>query len=404
MRKVIVLIALALVVGGLLFWSMGYAQGFIMISVGNEVVQLSLWMAVVVLLALWCVLRLVGWIFRSITRPGVQLWKNRKQGRAEKSRRQVLQGLESYYEGRWRDAKQGLMKSAPSSDAPALNYLVAAEAAAEMGNDQEAEEILTVAEKEIGGDSIALYLARARVLMRGRDYGRAAAVLRDVQQRQPKHPYALRLLKDALVQQQDWENLEKLLPDLRRTKAEPKDALDALEISTRRGVLDNFLQVDSVEQPLAQRLESLSQLWSNTPKAVRRNAELVTLYSKALENVGEHKNAETQLRQQINREWSGALVLNWVELETPVLPKKLTIAEAWLRSHQDSPELLLALGLICRRSELWGKAKDYLERAVKVGGSPQAYGELAAVMEQLGERSKSDEYYQAGLKSSLSLI
>ncbi|MEH6543306.1 MAG: heme biosynthesis HemY N-terminal domain-containing protein [Porticoccaceae bacterium] len=404
MRKVIVLIALALVVGGLLFWSMGYAQGFIMISVGNEVVQLSLWMTVVVLLALWCVLRLVVWIFRSITRPGVQLWKNRKQGHAEKSRRRVLQGLESYYEGRWRDAKQGLMKSAPSSDAPALNYLVAAEAAAEMGNDQEAEEILTVAEKEIGGDSIALSLARARVLMRGRDYGRAAAVLRDVQQRQPKHPYALRLLKDTLIQQQDWENLEKLLPDLRRTKAEPKDALDALEISTRRGVLDNFLQVDSVEQPLTQRLESLSQLWSNTPKAVRHNAELVALYSKALANVGEHKNAETQLRQQINREWSGALVLNWVELEIPDLSKKLTIAEAWLRSHQDSPELLLALGRICRRSELWGKAKDYLERAVKVDGSPQAYGELAVVMEQLGERGKSDEYYQAGLKSSLALV
>lgn len=404
MRKLIVLIALAVAGGGLLFWAMGYAQGFIMIAVGNEVIQLSLWMAVVVLLALWCALRLMIWVYRGLTQPGVVVWKKHKQNRADKNRRQVWQGLESFYEGRWQDARQSLIKSAPGADAPALNYLVAAEAAAELGNDQEAEEILTKAEKEVGGDSIALMLARARVLMRGRDYGRAAAVLHKAQESQPKHPYVLRLLKEVLVQQQDWESLEKLLPDLRRAKAEPGESLDALEMSARRGVLNHFLQADCSEDPLAERLGKLSQLWSNTPKAVRRNPEVLALYSKALEKVGEHQRAETELRQQINREWNGDLVLAWGNVEASDLSRQITIAEAWLRSHSASPELLLTLGRICRRSELWGKAKDYLERAVAVTSSPQAYGELAIVMEQLGERRKSDEYYQAGLKSSLELV
>lgn len=403
MRKTVALIAWALLAGGVLFWAMSYAQGFIMIAIGNRVIQLSLWMTVVALLVLWCALRLVNRVMWSAARPGLEAWRNRRQSRLEKDRRQVLRGLESYYEGRWLDAKQGLVKSASNSEAPALNYLVAAEAAAELGNEQEAEDILATAEKEVGSDSIALMLARARVLMRGREYGRAAAVLRRAQESHPRQPYVLSLLKEVLVQQQDWEHLEKLLPDLRRAKVEPGDRLDELEIRTRSGVLSNFLDNDEVIEPIARHLETLSLLWSSTPRAMRKNPELLALYCEALDKVGEHKRAETQLRQQINREWNDTLVLVWADIGVSQLARKITIAEAWLKDHNDSPELLLALGRICRRSELWGKAKDYLERAVKIDGSPQAYGELAAVMEQLGERSKSDEYYQMGLKSSLAL-
>ena len=401
MRKMIVLIAIAFVFGGLLFWSMGYAQGFIMVSVGNQVIQLSLWMAVVLALALWCTWRVVFWGMRSLTRPGVSVWRAYKLNQVEKNRTRVWQGFESFYEGYWKEAKLSLMKSAPRAEAPALNYLLAAEAAAEMGNDREAEEILATAEKEVDGESLALTLARVRVLVRGGEYGRAAAVLRKAQERQPQHPYVLRLLKDVYVQQQDWGNLEKLLPDLRRAKAGSQEVLDDLEIATRQGILGRFLELDSADQSLGRRLENLSLLWSNTPKLMRKNPGLVGLYSEALENVGEHKRAEAELRQQINREWDARLVRIWSKLEIPELPKKVSVAEGWLKNHGDSAELLLVLGQVCRRSELWGKAKDYLERSIKIDGSPQAYGELAAVMEQLGERGKSDEYYQLGLKSSL---
>ena len=403
MRKMIALIALAVVGGGLLFWSMSYTQGFIMIAIGNQVVQLSLWMAVLVLLSVWLAFRVLVWAIRGITRPGAKIWSQRKLSRVENNRRQLAQGLERFYEGRWREAKQALMKSAAGSNAPVLNYLVAAEAAAELGDHQEAEEILSTAAMEVGDNNIALALARARVLIRRGDDGRAASVLRKLQLTQPRHPYVLRLLKGVLLKLQDWESLATLLPDLRRSKAEPEAVLDQLEIEVRRGALRHFLEADSSDQSVAQRLETLVQLWSSTPKIVRKNSELVGLYSEALESVGDHKHAEAELRRQINREWDGALVLKWADLETSLMAKKITIAEAWLRQRNNSPELLLALGRICRRSELWGKAKDYLERAVAVDGSAQAYGELAAVMEYLGERSKSEEYYQAGLKSSLKL-
>ncbi len=401
MRKMIVLITIAFVFGGLLFWSMGYARGFIMISVGNQVIQLSLWMAVVLVLALWCIWRMVFWGLRSLARPGVSIWRVYKQNQMEKNRTRVWQGFESFYEGYWKEAKLSLIRSAPWAEAPALNYLLAAEAAAEMGDDREAEEILATAEKEVDGESLALALARARVLVRGGEYGRAAAVLRKAQERLPQHPYVLRLLKDVYVQQQDWGNLEKLLPDLRRAKAGSQGVLDDLEIVTRQGILGRFLELDSADQSLGRRLENLSLLWSNTPKLMRKNPGLVGLYSEALENVGEHKRAEAELRQQINREWDARLVRIWSKLEIPELPKKISVAEGWLKNHGGSAELLLVLGQVCRRSELWGKAKDYLERSIKIDGSPQAYGELAAVMEQLGERGKSDEYYQLGLKSSL---
>lgn len=401
MRKMIALLALALLIGGGLFLVMSYTQGFIMIAIGNRVIQFSLWMGVVLLLVLWCCFRLIIYLLRNFAQPGLKLWRSHRQTRLEKNRLRVLQGLESFYEGRWQVAKQDLVKSASYSDAPALNYLVAAEAAAELGRVLEAEEILAAAEKAVGQDNVALLLARARVLMRGGEFARASTVLRGVLARHSHHSYALHLLKETLLEQQDWDSLEKLLPDLRRTKVESSESLEKLETRTRLGVLNNFLSVDVELGSTAQNLENLSQFWSSTSKKLRQNPDLLALYCEALSKFGEHKRAESLLRQQINREWNGALVLAWAKTEAAQLSRKITIAEGWLKSHKDSPELLLTLGRICRQSELWGKAKDYLERAVNVQGTPEAYGELALVMSQLGERSKSDEYYQLGLKSSL---
>src|SRR5699024_5531316 len=53
-------------------------------------------------------------------------------------------------------------------------------------------------------------------------------------------------------------------------------------------------------------------------------------------------------------------------------------AEAWLDTHPDDPALLTTLGRLSAQLEVWGKAREYLGRALAVAPS-------AATWEALGE-------------------
>ena len=75
----------------------------------------------------------------------------------------------------------------------------------------------------------------------------------------------------------------------------------------------------------------------------------------------------------------------------------MKIAEGWLKEQPNNTDLLLSLARLCKRSELWGKARDYLEAALKLESRSEIYAELAEVLGRLGEHDKSLQFYRQGL-------
>ena len=69
--------------------------------------------------------------------------------------------------------------------------------------------------------------------------------------------------------------------------------------------------------------------------------------------------------------------------------RQLALAESLLERHPREPELLLALGRIALRNQLWGKARDYLESSLKLAARPDTCAELARLCEHLGETEHS---------------
>ena len=69
--------------------------------------------------------------------------------------------------------------------------------------------------------------------------------------------------------------------------------------------------------------------------------------------------------------------------------RQLALAESLLGKHPREPELLLALGRIALRNQLWGKARDYLESSLKLAARPDTCAELARLCEHLGETERS---------------
>ena len=81
--------------------------------------------------------------------------------------------------------------------------------------------------------------------------------------------------------------------------------------------------------------------------------------------------------------------------------KQLERAETWLKKHPNQPELLLTLGRLCLRNQLWGKAQSYLEASLGVAASAETCQVLGSLLEQLGENKTALEHYRQGLEQAV---
>ena len=69
-------------------------------------------------------------------------------------------------------------------------------------------------------------------------------------------------------------------------------------------------------------------------------------------------------------------------------------AEKWLRAHARDPALLLALGKLCMRQELWGKAQSYIEASIALEPTQDGHMTLAALMERIGKPQEAVQHFR----------
>ena len=63
----------------------------------------------------------------------------------------------------------------------------------------------------------------------------------------------------------------------------------------------------------------------------------------------------------------------------------------------EDPDLLLTAARLCLRTELWGKARSYLETVLSMRPTPEAYQEYGALLAQMGEADAAADAYRDGL-------
>jgi len=107
-------------------------------------------------------------------------------------------------------------------------------------------------------------------------------------------------------------------------------------------------------------------------------------------------NAEAQqiIEQALDREWNPTLVALYGESAgTDALPQ-IERAEKWLRAYARDPALLLALGKLCMRQGLWGKAQSYIEASLALEPTHDGHMTLAALMEQIGKPQEAVQHFR----------
>ncbi len=365
-------------------------NGYVLLNYGPWTLETSLAFFLVMILLLFLALYA---LMRSMVRiwampRGFRKWKAQRGTR--RARRALTRGLVELSEGNWKTAEKNLMRHIRRSDTPLLNYLAAAKAAQQQGAHERRNRYLQLAHESTPSADIAVGLTQAELQLAHEQLEQALATLRHLQGMAPHHVYVLKLLKDLYLRLEDWSQLQRLLPELRKRKVIDSEDLRALELLVYRNILD---RADRDPDP-----ERLILVWRGIPKGVRKEAELIADYAGRLLDRDQGELAEPLLRESLQQRWDGRLAEIYGRVEGKDTAKQLAVAESWLVKRPENPVLLLALGRLSLRSRLWGKARSYLEASIGAIPSAEAYRELGQLLERLGETEAALENYRAGLE------
>ena len=405
MIRLLLLLLVALLVGTALSLGLTYDLGYIRISLGHYLIEINFWVGLgLIILLVVLAVSLIN-TFRHL-RHGTGMvagWVSR--GNERRARRRTTQGLLALAEGNWPRARKLLATSADKADTPLINYLAAAQAAFETGDHEAVDELLRKAYDSTPGSSMAVGLTQAQLQLAGNRLEQALATLLRLRKESPHHPFVLKLLKNTYLRLEDWRELSRLIPELRKRDVLPGKELDELERQVWHNLLERAaedtqkLRKDNPEASL----EPLTRLWDELPGFVRRDEYTIRDYASLLARLGDEAQAETLLRKVLRNHWSDELINLYGRVKGNQPEEQLLIAEQWLKDRPNNAELLLALGRLSLRNELWGKAKEYFQTSLHLRRSRETLAELSRLNAHMGEEEASIKLLMQGLESDNSL-
>jgi HemY protein len=145
-------------------------------------------------------------------------------------------------------------------------------------------------------------------------------------------------------------------------------------------------------------LERLESNWQQVSKPLRQSPQLLHEYATCLKALGEEEMADGVVNEYLNKQFDPAVMRLFGQLRSSDPTRQLATAEQWLQEHGQHPELLLTLGRIALRNQLWGKARSYLEASLGIKPMAETCCELGNLLQQLGEKEKAASYFRQGLE------
>jgi HemY protein len=383
----VLLIFLVLLISVIMGVQLSRDPGYLLITINHWSLETTLWVAAIALILAFLLLHGFLSLVAKLSRSPKALRRWQAKRRALKAQAQTRQGLIEFSEGYWSQAQTHLIKALPDTDSPLLNYLTAARAAQEMGNNQLRDNYLREAQQAMPDAKIAVELTQAQLQLANHQWEQALATLRHLKDLAPRHPYVLKLLMYLYKEVKDWPQLIALLPDLKKNQVVIGNAYEKLQQRTYLKALSDLAKQD---QP-----EALAKMIRHLPKKLAKNPELMAVYCRFLLSRNENEQAETVVRDCLRKLYDEQLINLYGQIKSN--DRQLAFAESLLKKHPNSAELYLCLGRLSLNNNLWGKAKIYFEKSISLAANPAAYEELGKLLERLSDQTGACQAYRQGL-------
>jgi HemY protein len=384
-----VIVALALVGGGLLAHVLLGDPGYVAIRAGQTLFETTVPILLLLLAGAYFGLRGIVGAYTARER----LAHLRMERRKRRAREDTQRGLLDLAAGQWRSAEELLSRSARDADSPASNYLVAARAADLLDAVERRDEWLSRAQEHAPEERAAALVTLAEMQMRRAQDEAALQTLEQLDASGDLNSRGLELMARLLQKLGRGEQLLALGPRLQSAKELPERKVN--EILAQ-------VQLEEVRAAGEKRDQSrLEKAWSDLPRGVRKLPHSIVAYARAAMSCQDHPTAEKALRELIDEtgDVSAIRLYGEVVLPDPLVP--LERAESWLRKRPDDADLLATCARLCLRAELFGKARSYLEASLARRPNAENSLILADLLEQMGEPERAAQSLRQAVATSV---
>ncbi len=313
-------------------------------------------------------------------------WQNRKRMKAyARAETHASKGLIALEYGDWQTAEKQLLKSAKYSDSGLVHYLSAAKMAHNQGAFDRRDQYLSKAKSLYPEEVVTIGLVEARLLAE-QNPQKALALLKALYEEVPSNRAILAEYVQLLQRLGGWQQIEQLLPQVKRLKALDKTDLAQLE----RALMAAKLMA-------APDLATLQQIWQSLPKTVQLYPDVLAEYIEKSAGWGEASNLADLIEKAVKKQWDDRLVYQYGRLQVTPAFQRLKVAQKWLKKQPKNPVLLLTLGRLACMSQLWAQGQDYLKQSLKLQPEVETFHALAQCYEAEGAQEQAALTYKEAI-------
>ena len=388
MLKILLLFAL-LIAGIVLGPMIAGHQGYVLIQTDNYNIETSVTGLVIILILAMVVLFAIEWLLRRIFRTGAHTrgwFVGRKRRRA---RKQTEQALLKLAEGDYQQVEKLMAKNADHAEQPVVNYLLAAEAAQQRGDEARANQHLERATELAGDDLIPVEITRVRLQLARNENHAARHGIDKLLEITPRHPEVLRLAEQAYTRTGAWQSLLDIIPSM--AKANVGD--EAHRALAWVGLMDKALADGGSE--------GLREWWRNQSRKTRAMVPLQVAMAERLIESDDHDTAQQIIIDGLKKQYDDRLVMPIPRLKTNNPEQLEKVLRQQIKAVGDRPLLWSTLGQSLMRHGEWQEASIAFRAALKQRPDAFDYAWLADALDRLHQPEEAAAMRRDGLLLTL---
>lgn len=369
------LLFLFIVLGAGLFAGTQYAgqQGYVLISVAEHTIEMSVTTLVIFVIAALAGLFALEYVVKKLIYASSSTWNWFSVRKMKRSRRYTNEAIIKLLEGDWKQAEKKVTRWANHHDMPLLCYLVASEAANGMGDRSKRDHYLELAAQQDNA-TLAVELTRAKQQISDGELQAAQSTLSALQKQYPDNTVLLNLLKQTYLQRKEWQALIDLLPKLVKTKHVSQQEADALTTTAQQGLLESIAS--------QQGSEGLISHWNGLSRKQQAEPQLVLAFIQQLIKRKADHEAFTLIKENLHKHRSAELYSLLAELNLADRHPAIVLLQEALQRDGNNAEAHSALGQLYLREQQWQLAQQHLETALSQRSSISDYAYLADALEK----------------------
>jgi HemY protein len=320
--------------------------------------------------------------------------EHRARQQQTRARSRLDAAVVALIEGRGGKARQYAGEALEIPRGSPVAALVAARAALDMRDYAAAEELLARPETQATSLAVPRLMLAAEIALERGQASEALAKLADLKREAGLHTAALRLELRALTAAGRHAEIPPIVEQLVKRKVYDSSQGALLRARAHADAL-TALAIDQA---------GLRAYWNRLSDTDRLQPAVAEAAARAFIAQGADREAGDLIERALERTWDSRLVQWYAECRLPDTTRQLDLAERWLTTHPDDAALLAALGRLCEREKLWGKAQTYLEASLALDPSWRTHVALGELFARLGRTDEANAHLASALRLTLEAL